>query len=41
MGLFANRLTERDWPRAWGTGRLSLSYVHGIENLSLATWVAS
>lgn len=42
MGSFvSSRLTKKDWPRAWGTGLLSRSPVHGIENLSLVMWVAS
>lgn len=42
MGSFVNSgLAEREWPRSWGVGLLSCSPVHGPENSSLATWVAS
>lgn len=42
MGSFVNsRLTERGWPGAWGTDLLPHSPVHGIENVSPATCVAS
>lgn len=42
MGSFLNsRLTERGWPGAWGTDLLPHSPVHGIENVSPATCVAS